>query len=51
MREESGRPRIYVCAGRLDDWRVSTALIDNPNIRLWLLTSYGRRWEYLKPAW
>lgn len=51
LREEGGRSQIYVCAGHLDDWRVSTAMIDYQNIRLWLLRRYGRHWEYLKPAW
>jgi transposase len=51
LRKTAGRSQIYIHAGYIEDWRVSTAMIDHQNIRQWLGSPDNRYWKYLKPAW
>lgn len=48
LRRQGRRSQIYVHAGYLDDWRVSTALIDHQNLRRWLSSTNDRYWELLE---
>jgi len=48
IRRRGDRFQIYVHAGYIDDWRVSTAMIDHQNIRLWLGDMDDRYWKFLR---